>query len=196
MGRFQNPFGKQPIKTRSIKRFLKIPTWGKTPGNAHSSWVVGRLFRKGKSTSTQTILSGDCLGVGGPPDRVARGQRFMCKEHKHFCPGVRPGGSVTGVTKSLFMCQMFMCHLAPRTAPTRRSFKENGYSRKMPLDSVHFNVVVSSNTLFSNTSVSTNSLHPRANFTVKKSPGPHLVSGASCLNKLRKRAWGPEIHGS
>ena len=31
------------------------------------------------------------------------------KEHKHFRPGTRPGGSVTGVTEKLFMRQMFMC---------------------------------------------------------------------------------------
>ena len=62
---------------------------------------------------------------GGSPDRVARGlptggQRskvyVLCaepKEHKHFRPGTRPGGSVTGVTEKLFMCQMFMCLFRP-----------------------------------------------------------------------------------
>ena len=49
-------------------------------------------------------------------------------QHKHFHPGTRPGGSVTGVTEKLFMCQMFMglnvygpC-LAPRelSAPKSR----------------------------------------------------------------------------
>ena len=30
------------------------------------------------------------------------------KEHKHFRPGTRPGGSVAGVTEKLCMCQMFM----------------------------------------------------------------------------------------
>ena len=31
------------------------------------------------------------------------------KEHKHFRPGARPGGSVTEVTEKMFMCRMFMC---------------------------------------------------------------------------------------
>ena len=35
------------------------------------------------------------------------------KEHKHLRPGTRPGGSVTGVTEKLFMCQMFMCLFRP-----------------------------------------------------------------------------------
>ena len=35
------------------------------------------------------------------------------KEHKHFCPGSRPVGSVTGVTEKLFMCQMFVCLFWP-----------------------------------------------------------------------------------
>ena len=35
------------------------------------------------------------------------------KEHKHFRPGTRPGGSVTGVTEKLFMCQVFMCLFWP-----------------------------------------------------------------------------------
>ena len=40
------------------------------------------------------------------------------KEHKHFRPGARPGGSVTGVTEEVFTCQMFMCPcLAPNFCP-------------------------------------------------------------------------------
>ena len=69
---------------------------------------------------------------GGSRDRVARGLPtggqgskvyVLCaepKEHKHFRPGIRPGGSgtrpggsVTGVTKKSFMCQMFMCLFRP-----------------------------------------------------------------------------------
>ena len=61
----------------------------------------------------------------GSPDRVARGLPtggqgskvyVLCtepKEHKHFRPGTRPGGSVTRVTEKLFMCQMFMCLFWP-----------------------------------------------------------------------------------
>ena len=48
-------------------------------------------------------MSGDCLGEGGSPDRVARGQMFMCcaepKEHQDFRPGARPGGSATGMAE-------------------------------------------------------------------------------------------------
>ena len=69
---------------------------------------------------------------GGSPDRVARGLPtggqgskvyVLCaepKEHKHFRPGTRPGGSgtrpggsVTGVTEKLFMFQIFMCLFRP-----------------------------------------------------------------------------------
>ena len=69
---------------------------------------------------------------GGSPDRVAGGLPtggqgskvyVLCaepKEHEHFRPGTRPGGSgtrpggsVTGVTEKLFMCQMFMCFFRP-----------------------------------------------------------------------------------
>ena len=68
-------------------------------------------------------FSGDCPGGGGSPDPVSRdlptgGQRskvhVLCaepKEHKHFRPGTRPGGSgtrpggsETEVTEKLFMC--------------------------------------------------------------------------------------------
>ena len=97
-----------------------------------------------------TKLSGDCPGgegglptgwPGGSPDRVARGlptggQRskvyVLCvapKEHKHFRPctrpggsGTRPGGSVTGVTEKLFMCQMSMCLFWPLTPVARSVF--------------------------------------------------------------------------
>ena len=65
------------------------------------------------------------VGGGVSPDRVARGLPtgghgskvyVLCaepKEHKHFRPGARPGGSgarpggwVAGVTEEWFMCQM------------------------------------------------------------------------------------------
>ena len=51
---------------------------------------------------------------GGSLDWAAMGPNVyvLCaepKEHKHFGPGTRPGGSGTGVTAKVFMCQMFMC---------------------------------------------------------------------------------------
>ena len=64
-------------------------------------------------------------GWGGSPDRVARGlptggqgsKVYVLfaepKEHQHLGSGARPGGSVTGVTEKLFMCQMFMCLFQP-----------------------------------------------------------------------------------
>ena len=71
-------------------------------------------------------------GGSETPDRVARGLptggqgskvSVLCaepKEHKHFRPGARPGGSgtrpggsVTGVIVTVFMCQMFRCLFRP-----------------------------------------------------------------------------------
>ena len=60
-------------------------------------------------------------GGGGVSRPVARGQKFMCcvrspRNINVFVrapgwkeSGSQPGGSVTGVTEKLFMCQMFMC---------------------------------------------------------------------------------------
>ena len=54
---------------------------------------------------------------GGSPDRCQGSNVYvLCAEpktHKNFRSGTRPGGSVTGVTKKLFMCQMFMCLFRP-----------------------------------------------------------------------------------
>ena len=64
-------------------------------------------------------------GGGGSPDRWPGGQEFMCcvrnpRNINVFVrvpgreeSGSRPGGSVTGVTEKLFMCQMFMCLFWP-----------------------------------------------------------------------------------
>ena len=59
------------------------------------------------------------MARGLPTDGQGSKVYVLCaepKEHKHFRPGARPGGlgtrsggSVTGVTEKLFMCQMFMC---------------------------------------------------------------------------------------
>ena len=65
------------------------------------------------------------IGWGRVTRPVARGQRFMCcvrnpRNINVFVrvpgreeSGSRPGGSVTGVTDKLFMCQMFMCLFRP-----------------------------------------------------------------------------------
>ena len=61
-----------------------------------------------------TILSGDCLGEGGgSPDQVPKGQMFMCCVRNPSNTGIRLGGSVTGSTEILLMCQMFMCLVWP-----------------------------------------------------------------------------------
>ena len=76
---------------------------------------------KGKGTNDKhKQLSNDCPVGGVSPHRVARGQTFVCcvrnpRNINKFCPGTRPGGSVTGVTEKLFMCQMFMCLFWPLT---------------------------------------------------------------------------------
>ena len=101
--------------------FVPSPDKFQTP----SGWVLKP--GKEKAHKHKTNFSGDCPGPpgGGSPDRVARGLPtsglgskvyVLCaevKEHKHFRPGTRPGGSVTGVTEKLFMYQMFMCLFRP-----------------------------------------------------------------------------------
>ena len=62
-------------------------------------------------------------GWGGSPDQVARGQMFMCCVWKPRNINIFvwvlgredrwPGGSVTGATEKLFMCQMFICLFWP-----------------------------------------------------------------------------------
>ena len=73
------------------------------------------------------------LPTGGQGSKVY----VLCaepKEHKHFRPGTRPGGSgtrpggsVTGVTEKLFMCQMFMWIFRPRFG--KGSVTGRGYKR-------------------------------------------------------------------
>ena len=46
------------------------------------AWVKGAVSRPGGQGSNVYVLCADP------------------KEHKHFCPGTRPGGSVTGVTET------------------------------------------------------------------------------------------------
>ena len=45
---------------------------------------------------------------GGVSRPVGQGSNVdvLCAEPKEHRPGTRPGGSVTGVTEKLFMCQM------------------------------------------------------------------------------------------
>ena len=75
---------------------------------------------------TARVGGGVSRPVGGGVSRpVARGQMFMCcvrnpRNINVFVrvpgreeSGSRPGGSVTGVTEKLFMCQMFMCLFRP-----------------------------------------------------------------------------------
>ena len=59
------------------------------------------------------------MGEGGVSRLGGQGSNVyvvLCgepKEHKQFRMVTRPGGSVAGVTDTLFMCQMFMCLFWP-----------------------------------------------------------------------------------
>ena len=57
------------------------------------------------------------VGVGGLPTGWGGSKVYvLCtepKEYNHLGSDTRPGGSVTGVTEKLFMCQMFMCLFRP-----------------------------------------------------------------------------------
>ena len=73
---------------------------------------------------------------GGVSRPVARGQKFMCCVRSPMNinvfvrvpgreeSGSRPGGSVTGVTEKLFMCQMFMCLFRPLELSVCRPARE------------------------------------------------------------------------
>ena len=74
---------------------------------------------------TARAAGGLPTGWGGVFRPLARGRKFMCcvrnpRNINVFVrapgreeSGSRPGGSVTGVTEKLFMCQMFMCLFRP-----------------------------------------------------------------------------------
>ena len=92
---------------------------------------------KAKARKHKQIFPVTARAGGGSPDRVgggvsrpvARGQKFMCcvrnpRSINIFVrvpgreeSGSRPGGSVTGVTEKLVMCQMFMCLFRPPQNP-------------------------------------------------------------------------------
>ena len=81
---------------------------------------------------------------GGVPDRVARGLPTRGQGSKVYVlrninifvriprpagSGTRPGGSVTGVTEKLFMCQMLR---SPRSSAESRTPKTRKVSKKSP----------------------------------------------------------------
>ena len=88
---------------------------------------------------------------GGVVSRpVASGQKFMCcvrnptninvfvRVPGQEESGSRPGGSVTGVTEKLFMCQMFMCLFRPLYSDTVREivfFDLCGFRERHPWES-------------------------------------------------------------
>ena len=105
----------------------------------------GHISGKEKAHEHKQIFPVTARG-GGSPDRVGggvsrpvgRGRKFMCcvrnpRNINVFVrvpgreeSGSRPGGSVTGVTEKLFMCQMFMCLFWPlifgvEVCPLKRS---------------------------------------------------------------------------
>ena len=102
-------------------QFCHVPFAGSRPGPARQrNWTKKLPSSSGKEEAHKHK---QIFPVS--PDRVARGLPtggqgskvyVPCaepKEYKHFRPGTRPGGSVTGVTEKLFMCQMFMCLFRP-----------------------------------------------------------------------------------
>ena len=113
MGRFPLLMGRFPSLTGRFTDF--VPRSGKEKAHEHKSIfpVTGRVW------------GGLLTGWPGVSRPVARGQEFMCcvrnpRNINIFVrlpgredPGIRPGGSVTGVTEKLFMCQMFMCLFRP-----------------------------------------------------------------------------------
>ena len=105
---------------------------------------------KEKAHKHKQIFPVTARAGGGSPDRVgggvvsrpvARGQKFMCcvrnpRNINVFVrvpgreeSGSRPGGSVTEVTKKLFMCQMFMCLFRPLQLPRGPNDQKNSKSR-------------------------------------------------------------------
>ena len=117
-------------KVASDLRFRAAISEPKTPSFCGISGDLAPSTRKSLAIAIVRFwcakFCGDCPGWGGEsPDQVARGLPtggqgskvyVLCaepKEHKHFRPGTQPGGSVTGVTEKLFMCQMFMCLFRP-----------------------------------------------------------------------------------
>ena len=57
---------------------------------------------------------------------------FSLLPNKHFRPGTRPGGPVTGVTETLFMCQKCLgAFLARRTRKTLPFFSKSVHAYKI-----------------------------------------------------------------
>ena len=75
---------------------------GKEKAHKHKQFCPGTAWVRGGGVSRP----------GGQGSNVY----VLCAEpkvHKHFRPGTRPGGLVTGATEKLFMCQMLMCPFWP-----------------------------------------------------------------------------------
>ena len=131
-----------PLRPLSWRDFGSFTINFRSPPSSHTYCrsAFSQLSGENAGKSPQTLNSGKgkahkhkhqqifpvTARVGGvSPDRVATGLPtggqgskvcVLCaepKEHKHFRPGTRPGGSVTVVTEKLFMCQMFMCLFRP-----------------------------------------------------------------------------------
>ena len=121
--------------------FVDIPFfWAVQRFSCYKSWgsleliVMEKAETSGKEKAhkhkqifpvTARMEGGFPTGWPGVSRPVARGQKFMCcvrnpRNINIFVrvpgredSGTRPGGSVTGVTEKLFMCQMFMCLFRP-----------------------------------------------------------------------------------
>ena len=111
--------GERNRQNRPNRQAVKRYTSGKEKAHKHK-----QIF-----PVTARAAGGLPTGWGGVSRPVARGQKFMCcvrnpRNINVFVrvpgreeSGSRPGGSVTGVTEKLFMCQMFMCLFRPLTPP-------------------------------------------------------------------------------
>ena len=103
---------------------MKILNPRMTISSENGSFVRGGMIFFMRSSENDLFRSPDRVARGLPTGGQGSKVYVLCaepKEHKHFRPGTRPGGSgtrpggsVTGVTEELLMCQMFMCLFRPQ----------------------------------------------------------------------------------
>ena len=127
-------FPRKNSKTQSSLNFLQSGPRKLTKSDFSGLAPIQRVLREqhsGEATGSRLVGGPGSWYCRQPPtvQAVARGQKFMCclrnpRNIKIFVrapgredSGTRPGGSVTGVTEKLFMCQMLMCLFRPLNFP-------------------------------------------------------------------------------